>query len=65
MEDSDIIEAMRLILERAKVLAEPAASATVAALLSGAIKTRAGENMVCALSGGNVDRGRLALLAGR
>ncbi len=63
VEDSDIIEAMWLILERVKVLAEPAASATVAALLSGAIKTRAGETAVCALSGGNVDRGRLALLA--
>ena len=59
VDDSDIIEAMWLILERVKVLAEPAASATVAALLSGKVKIRAGENVVCALSGGNVDRGRL------
>ena len=65
VEDSDIIESMWLILERAKVLAEPAASATVAALLAGAVKTRAGENVVCVLSGGNVDRGRLALLASK
>ena len=65
VDDSDIIESMWLILERAKVLAEPAASATVAALLSGKVKTRAGENVVCVLSGGNVDRGRLALLASR
>ena len=65
VEDSDIIESMWLILERAKVLAEPAASAPVAALLAGAVKTRAGENVVCVLSGGNVDRGRLALLASR
>ena len=63
VEDPDIIEATWLILERAKVLSEPAASATVAALLSGKVATRAGENVVCVLSGGNVDRGRLALLA--
>lgn len=63
VEDADIIEAMWLIIERAKVIAEPAAAATVAALLSGAVKTTAGENVVCVLSGGNVDRGRLALLA--
>ena len=63
VEDADIIEATWLILERAKVLSEPAASATVAALLSGKVATRAGENVVCVLSGGNVDRGRLAQLA--
>ena len=63
VEDSDIIEATWLILERAKVLSEPAASATAAALLSGKVATRAGENVVCVLSGGNVDRGRLAQLA--
>ena len=63
VEDSDIVEATELMLERAKVLSEPAASATVAALLSGKVETTAGENAVCVLSEGNVDRGRLALLA--
>ena len=63
VEDADIVEAMWLIIERAKVLAEPAASATVAALLSGKVETTAGENVACVLSGGNVDRGRLSLLA--
>ena len=63
VEDADIVEATWLILERAKVLAEPAASATVAALLSGKVETTAGENVACVLSGGNVDRGRLSEMA--
>ena len=65
VEDADIIEATWLIIERAKVVAEPAAAATIAALLASAVKTARGENVVCVLSGGNVDRGRLALMAGR
>ena len=36
--DPAIVEAMRLILERCKVVAEPAAAATLAGLLSGKIK---------------------------
>ena len=63
VEDADIVEATWLIIERAKVLAEPAASATVAALLSGKVETTAGENVACVLSGGNVDRGRLGEMA--
>ena len=63
VEDTDIIEAMWLIIERAKVIAEPAAAATIAALLSGAVKTAPGENVVCALSGGNVDKGRVMEMA--
>ena len=63
VEDADIIEATWLIIERAKVVAEPAAAATIAALLAGAIKTAPGENVVCVLSGGNVDRGRLGEMA--
>lgn len=62
--DSQIVEAMRLLLERAKVLAEPAGAASLAALLSGQIGLRGGESIICALSGGNVDGDRLAELLG-
>lgn len=62
VEDTAIAEAMGLILERCKVLAEPAAAASVAALLSGAIKVEAGQTVACVLSGGNVDRERLKML---
>jgi len=60
--DQEIVEAMGLILERCKVLAEPAASSTVAALLSGKVSLRRGSTVVCVLSGGNIDRERLKAL---
>ena len=62
VQDSQIVEAMRLLLERVKVLAEPAGAASLAALISGQVELRGGESVVCALSGGNVDGGRLAEL---
>ena len=60
--DQEIVEAMGLILERCKLVAEPAASATLAALLSGKISLPRGSTVVCVLSGGNVDRERLKAL---
>ena len=57
--DEEIMEAMGLILERCKVVAEPAAAATLAALLSGKVSLRPGCRVVCVLSGGNVNRERL------
>jgi len=57
--DRQIAEAMGLILERCKVVAEPAAASTLAALLSGEINVPQGDTVVCVLSGGNVDRQRL------
>ena len=60
--DAAIREAMILILERCKQLAEPGAAASVAALLSGAAKPLPGAPVVAVLSGGNVDAGRLATL---
>lgn len=53
--DDEILAAMRLILERLKVVAEPAAVATLAALLANKISLPAGTQTVCLLSGGNVD----------
>lgn len=51
--DDAIIEAMRLLLEREKLVTEPSGAITVAALLSGRVRPR-GETAVV-LSGGNVD----------
>jgi threonine dehydratase len=60
--DADIRMAMTLILERCKLLVEPAGAATVAALLSGAAQIKPGAPVAAVLSGGNVDAGRLAEL---
>ncbi len=57
--DEAIVEAMALILERVKTLAEPAGAASCAALLSGKVSLKGDENVLCVLSGGNVDRERL------
>ena len=64
VEDGAIVEAMRLLLERVKVLAEPAGAASLAALLSGKVRVDRGETVVCVLSGGNVDGSRLVELFG-
>ena len=53
---------LAMILERVKVVAEPAAASTLAALLSGKVKVAPGSTVVCVLSGGNIDRQRLKAL---
>ncbi|MCH2318070.1 MAG: pyridoxal-phosphate dependent enzyme [SAR202 cluster bacterium] len=62
--DAQIAEAMGLILERGKVLAEAAAASTYAALLSGKVSLSGGETVICVLSGGNVDTARLVEILG-
>jgi threonine dehydratase len=57
--DGAIVEAMRLLLERCKVLAEPAAATSLAGLLTGAIEPPSGARVVCVVSGGNIDAERL------
>ena len=61
--DAAIIDAMWTIIERCKVLAEPAAAAGLGALLSGAVKVDPGSSVVCILTGGNADREKLRSLA--
>ncbi len=61
--DSAIVDAMWTIIERCKVVAEPAASAGLAALLIGAVKVEPGANVVCILTGGNADREKLRAMA--
>ena len=60
--DDEIRAAMALILERCKVLAEPAGAAALAALLSGAAEIRPDAPVVAVVSGGNVALPRLAAL---
>ena len=60
--DDEIVQALRLVLERAKVLVEPAGAASVAALLTGKAGVRTGGKTVAVLSGGNVDRAKLKSL---
>jgi threonine dehydratase len=61
--DAAITDAMWTILERCKVVAEPAGSAPLAALLSGAVTVEPRSRVVCVVTGGNVDREKLRSLA--
>lgn len=56
--DSEMIEAIKILLERAKLLVEPAGAAPAAAMLSGKVAVE-GKKVVLVLSGGNLDLGRL------
>ena len=52
--DSEIADAILLLIERCKQIVEPAGATTVAAVLSGKLNV-AGKRVVCVLSGGNID----------
>lgn len=52
--DKEILEAMVVLMERCKLVVEPAAAACVAALLSGRISVPQGSTVACIISGGNV-----------
>jgi threonine dehydratase len=56
--DDELRAGMRMLLERAKALAEPAGAAGLAALLAGRIPV-AGKTVVVVVSGGNVDVAKL------
>jgi threonine dehydratase len=60
--DDEIAGALRLMLERTKLLAEPAGAAATAALLSSRVSLPAGATIVSLLSGGNIDHPRLKQL---
>ena len=53
--DEEIARAVVYLLERAKLVVEPAGAVGVAALLSGALRPGPGERVCVVLSGGNVD----------
>ena len=56
--------AMRLVAERARVIAEGAAACAVAAAVSPAIAARGHKKVVAVVSGGNIDLARFAQLVG-
>lgn len=53
--DAELLSAMRLLLTRAKLLAEPSGAAAVAALMHGRIPLAPGESAVAVVTGGNAD----------
>jgi threo-3-hydroxy-L-aspartate ammonia-lyase len=60
--DGQIVDAMRLLFERLKVVAEPSGACTLAALLAGKVDVPAGARVGLILSGGNVSAARFAEL---
>ena len=63
--DKPIMEAMWLLMERAKVITEPAAAAGLAGLIAGLPKPalKKGAKVAYIVSGGNIDRERMKKLA--
>jgi threonine dehydratase len=61
--EDEILQAMRLLLVRAKLCVEGAGAAATAALLAGKVKSALpGSRVVSIVSGGNVDAERLLAL---
>ena len=58
-----IVEALWLLIERCKVVPEPAACVGLAALISGTVTVERGARTVIIVTGGNVGRERLGKLA--
>ena len=59
IDDDTIVAGMRLILERTKLLVEPAGAAAVAALVGRNVHVDAGSRVVAILTGGNIDFDKL------
>ena len=55
VEEDEIAEGLLFLLENQKVVAEGSGAVTTAALLSKKYKPKPGENVVCIISGGNID----------
>jgi len=60
VEDEHIVQGMRALAKDAKLIAEPAASIGIGALLAGVVKVRPDEKVCVVLTGGNWDLGDLA-----
>ncbi|HEU4894262.1 MAG TPA: serine/threonine dehydratase [Acidimicrobiia bacterium] len=60
VEEGAIVEAQRWLWEETRLVVEPAAATTVAALRSKAYQPEPGSRVVAVLSGGNVDPGTVA-----
>ena len=64
VDDDALVEAMRLLLDRMKLVVEPSGAITVAALLAGKVAPRSGGATVAVLSGGNIEWDGLRELLG-
>ena len=64
IDDDAVDRAIALLVERCKLVVEPAGAAPVAALLEGKIPVKPGEKVVAVLSGGNIDPARLGKILG-
>ncbi len=53
--DREIEDAVRVLIRRCKLGAEPSGAASLAALLSGRVSPAAGSTVVCVISGGNIE----------
>ncbi len=62
VEDREILAALRVLMERCKVVAEPSGAAPLVPLLSGRLALEAGTTVAAIVSGGNVDLDRLSEL---
>ena len=62
VDDAKILDAMRVLMKRARILPEPAGAAATAALLAGTLTIQPGEHVVVVVSGGNADPERLRSL---
>jgi threonine ammonia-lyase medium form len=62
LDDAPIASAMAVMLERTKLLVEPAGAAALAAVLEGKAGCRPGDRVVVVASGGNIDVTRLRSL---
>lgn len=60
--DRDIVHALRVLLERCKIVPEPAGAAAVAPLLNGALTIERGAHIAAIVCGGNIDAARLKSL---
>jgi threonine dehydratase len=57
--EEEIVEAMKLLMTRAKLYVEGAGAAATAALTAGKVRVKPGEKVVALISGGNVDLSRI------
>lgn len=64
VEDEHIVQGMRALAKDVKLIAEPAASIGIGALLAGVVKVRPDEKVCVVLTGGNWDLGDLAEVYG-
>jgi threonine dehydratase len=60
--DAEVVDAMRFLFERVKLVVEPSGACALAALLAGRVDLQGAQRVGVVLSGGNVDAERFAAL---